>query len=126
MPFGLCNAPATFQQSMNDIFRELIDDCVIVYIDDVLIYSRTHEEHAVHLQKVLDLMIKHKLRARIHKCRFLQEEVDYLGYIVGSGKIKVDPKKVEAIKTWPPPWDVTELRSFLGMANTLLRFIPMH
>ena len=125
MPFGLCNAPATFQSTMNDIFRELIDTSLIVYMDDVLVYSKNHEDHEQHLRQVLSLMREHKLRARVHKCRFLQEEVDYLGYIVGKGQVKVDPRKLEAIRNWPPPRDVHELRSFLGMANTLLRFTHM-
>ena len=125
MPFGLCNAPATFQSNMNAIFADLLDECVVVYLDDLLIYSRTHEEHEVHLRKVLQKMVDHKLRARVHKCRFLTPTVDYLGYIIGNGEIRPDPKKLEAVKTWPPPRDVHELRSFLGMANTLLRFTPM-
>ena len=126
MPFGLCNAPATFQTTMNDIFRPLLDECVVVYIDDVLIFSKTHADHERHLQQVLSLMQQHKLRARVHKCRFLQESVDYLGYIVGHGQVKADPKRLEAISTWPVPKTVTELRSFLGMTNTLLRFVPMY
>ena len=124
MPFGLCNAPATFQSSMNDIFREHLDKSVIVYLDDLLVYSRSHEEHEEHLRQVLGLMRQHQLRARVHKCRFLQEEVDYLGYIVGKGKISADPERLSAISTWPAPKDIHELRSFLGMANTLLRFTP--
>jgi hypothetical protein len=125
MPFGLCNAPATFQSTMNDIFRDLLDECVIIYIDDLLVYSRTHEDHERHLRMVLSRMRQHGLRARVHKCRFLQPEVDYLGYIVGKGQVQADPSRLQAIASWPVPKDVHELRSFLGMANTLLRFTPM-
>ena len=125
MPFGLCNAPATFQSNMNTIFDDLLDDCVLVYMDDLLIFSKTHEEHELHLRKVLQRMVDNKLRARVHKCRFLQSSVDYLGYIIGNGEITPDQRKLEAVKSWPPPRDVHELRSFLGMANTLLRFTSM-
>ena len=124
MPFGLCNAPATFQSTMNDIFREFLDTSVIVYLDDLLVFSRSHEDHEKHLRQVLSLMRKHQLRARVHKCRFLQAEVDYLGYIVGKGQVRLDPARLQAIETWPVPKDTTELRSFLGMANTLIRFTP--
>src|SRR5262249_25170295 len=103
MPFGLCNAPATFQQTVNQIFSEFIDDFLVVYLDDILVYSSTHEKHEEHLRKVLQCMTEHKLRAREHKCRFLQTEVDYLGYIVGNGAIKHDPKRTKALKDWPPP-----------------------
>lgn len=126
MPFGLCNAPATFQSTMNDIFRDLLDVCVVVYIDDLLIFSKNHEDHQRHLQLVLQRMKEHGLRARVHKCRFLQPTVDYLGFIVGNGTIKADPKRLEAIASWPVPRDVHELRSFLGLTNTLLRFTPMY
>jgi transposase InsO family protein len=125
MPFGLCNAPATFQTTMNDIFRDLLDECVVVYIDDLLVFSKNHKDHERHLRLVLQRMQEHGLRARVHKCRFLQEEVDYLGFIVGHGMVRADPKRLEAIASWPIPKDVHELRSFLGMANTLLRFTPM-
>ena len=126
MPFGLCNAPATFQSTMNSIFQDFIDDFVIVYMDDLLIYSKTSEDHERHLRAVLQRMQEHGLRARVHKCRFLQKEVDYLGYIVGTGQVKADPGRIEAISSWPVPKDIHELRSFLGMTNTLLRFTPMY
>src|SRR5215469_14096607 len=126
MPFGLCNAPATFQQSVNQIFADFINKFVIVYLDDILIYSDTHEDHENHLRLVLQRMIEHKLRVRVHKCRFLQSEVDYLGYFVGNGTIRNDPKRIEVITSWPLPKTITELHSFLGVTNTLLRFIPMY
>src|SRR5215469_16486524 len=91
MPFGLCNAPATFQQSINQIFSDFIDDFVIVYLDDILIYSDDHLDHEKHLRLVLKHMIDHKLRSRVHKCRFLQNKVDYLGYIIGNSVIRHDP-----------------------------------
>src|SRR5215469_5434633 len=126
MPFGLCNAPATFQQTVNLIFSDFIDKFMFVYLDDILIYSNNHEDHKRHLQLVLQRMVDHSLRARVHKCRFLQQEVDYLGYIVGNGTIRPDPKKTEAITSWPLPLTISDLRSFLGVTNTLLRFLPMY
>src|SRR5271167_1307513 len=78
MPFGLCNAPAMFQAFMNDIFRDLLDTCVVVYLDDILVYSRTPEEHEKHLRIVLERLKKNQLRSQVHKCRFLQSRVDYL------------------------------------------------
>jgi len=125
MPFGLCNVPATFQTFMNEIFHDLLDTCVVVYLDDILVYSKTHEEHQEHLRTVLERLKQHQLRARVHKCRFLQAVVDYLGYIVGNNEVRVDPKRIAAVQSWPPPRDVSELRGFLGLANTLLRFTPM-
>src|SRR5262249_50245028 len=103
VPFGLCNALATFQAMMNDIFHDMLDQCVIIYMDDLLVYSRSLEEHEKHLHIVLQWMKDHQLRARVHKCQFLQPEVDYLGYIVGNGQVKVDPSCLEAITSWPPP-----------------------
>src|SRR5215469_783622 len=125
MPFGLNNAPATFQQSMNLIFADFIDKFLVVYLDDILIYSDNHIDHKKHLKLVLQHMEEHKLHAQVHKCRFLQNKVDYLGYIVGNGQISHDPKRVEVISSWPLLKTVTELCSFLGIGNTLLRFIPM-
>ena len=87
MPFGLCNTPAMFQQSVNQIFADFIDNFVIVYLDDILIYSDNHLDHERHLRLILQRMVDHKLRAHVHKCRFLQSEVDYLGYIVRNGSI---------------------------------------
>ena len=126
MPFGLCNAPATFQATMNDIFRDQLDKSVIIYIDDLLVYSKSHEEHRVHLQQVLEKMQLHQLCARVHKCCFLQEEVDYLGFIVGHSQVKTDPARIKAIQEWSTPRTVTELHSFLSMTNTFLRFVPMY
>src|SRR5215469_1030197 len=118
MPFGLCNAPATFQAFMNNIFCDLLDTCVVVYLDDILIYSATYEDHECHLWTVLGQLKDNKLRSCIHKCHFLQDKVDYLGYIVGNNQISIDPKRLEALHTWPLPHDIHELRAFLGLANT--------
>ena len=126
MPFGLCNAPATFQTFMNTIFHDLLDKTVVVYLDDILVYSRTHEEHKQHLREVLERLKRNGLRCHVHKCRFLQPTVDYLGNIVGFGKITIDPQRIATLQSWPVPKDVHELRSFLGLANTFIRFTPMY
>src|SRR5581483_3925764 len=108
MPFGLTNAPATFMTLMNDIFREYLDDFVIVYLDDILIYSRTQKEHLGHIRKVLDILRKHKLYAKIKKCDFMTEKVEYTGHYIIPEGIMVDPRKVEAVQQWPTPKNLSE------------------
>ncbi|KAJ9529315.1 hypothetical protein QJQ45_007999 [Haematococcus lacustris] len=123
LPFGLCNAPATFQRLMNDIFRKELDDCVIVYLDDILIFSRNQQEHAQHLRRVLDLLQEHKLYAKLSKCEFGLDNTEFLGHIISSAGIACDPAKVAAVETWPVPTTVHDVRSFLGLANFYRRFI---
>lgn len=123
MPFGLCNAPATFQRLMNDILRPYLDKFVVVYLDDILIYSKTPEEHAEHLRKVLTLLRQHKLYAKFTKCHFGIRSVEFLGHIVSAEGIATDPRKIEAVVKWPQPRTLTELRSFLGLANYYRRFV---
>ncbi|KAJ9517107.1 hypothetical protein QJQ45_002621 [Haematococcus lacustris] len=123
LPFGLCNAPATFQRLMNDIFRKELDDCVIVYLDDILIFSRNQQEHAQHLRRVLDLLQEHKLYAKLSKCEFGLDKTEFLGHIISSAGIACDPAKVAAVETWPVPTTVHDVRSFLGLANFYRRFI---
>ena len=108
--FGLTNAPATFQQVMNDVFKHHIGQFVLVYLDDILIFSRSREEHLQHLDKVLQILQNHKLYARLHKCKFFLEELEYLGHIVGKGGIKPDPRKVQEVQQWPEPTNLHELR----------------
>ncbi|KAJ9511639.1 hypothetical protein QJQ45_017944 [Haematococcus lacustris] len=123
LPFGLCNAPATFQRLMNDIFRQELDDHVIVYLDDILIFSRTHEEHAKHLDRVLSLLRQHKLYAKLSKCEFGRSQTEFLGHIITSTGIACDPSKLAAINSWPVPTTVHDVRSFLGLANYYRRFV---
>lgn len=123
LPFGLCNAPATYQRLMNQILDPLIDRCVIVYLDDVLIFSKTLEEHKEHLAAVLELLQKAKMFCKISKCHFAQREVSFLGHIVGADGIRMDPAKVRAVQEWPTPTSLTDLRSFLGLANFYRRFV---
>jgi hypothetical protein len=123
MPFGLCNAPATFMRVMNDVLRPFLDDCVIVYLDDILIFSKSHEEHIVHVKQVLDVLRKEQLFLKMSKCEFGKTSLIYLGHIVGGGELKIDPSKVKVIWEWFRPNNVTEVRSFLGAAQYWRKFI---
>ena len=121
LPFGLTNAPAAFQREMKAVFDHL--NYVLVYLDDILIFSRSHEEHERHLAEVLGLLRKHRLFAKLSKCSFFGREVKFLGHIVSGDGIRADPDKVAAILNWPLPSSVHEMRSFLGLANHLKKFI---
>ena len=123
MPFGLTNAPATFQSFMNDIFHSLLDVCVIVYLDDILIYSDDLESHKQHVRKVLEILRKHNLHARPEKSSFHEDSIEYLGVIISPNGVAMDKGKVDVILAWPAPRNVKELQSFLGFANFYRRFI---
>lgn len=121
--FGLTNAPSVFQAAMNDIFRDYLNDFVLVYLDDILIYSKTPEEHLLHLEKVLKRLEEYNLYANLKKCEFGKTHLDFLGHVVGADGIRVDPKKTAVVNNWPQPKTVTQLRSFLGLSNYFRRFI---
>ncbi|KAJ9541386.1 hypothetical protein OSB04_027892 [Centaurea solstitialis] len=123
MPFGLTNAPAAFMDLMNRVCRPMLDRSVIVFIDDILVYSKTKEDHVVHLPEVLEVLRKERLYAKFSKCAFWLEEVQFLGHVVNREGIKVDPSKIEAIMSWEVPTSPTEIRSFLGLAGYYRRFI---
>ena len=123
MPFGLTNAPAAFMDMMNRVFKDYLDDFVIVFIDDILIYSDSKEEHARHLREVLSILKEKQLYAKFKKCEFWLEKVTFLGHVVTKDGISVDPGKVEAVSTWPRPTNVSEVRSFLGLAGYYRRFV---
>ncbi|GKB88171.1 putative nucleotidyltransferase, ribonuclease H [Tanacetum coccineum] len=123
MPFGLTNAPAIFMDLMNRVCRSYLDKFVIVFIDDILIYSKTQEEHVEHLRLVLELLKKEKLYAKFSKCEFWLREVQFLGHVINGNGIHVDPSKIEAVKNWKAPRTPTEVRSFLGLAGYYRRFI---
>ncbi|GJR93913.1 putative reverse transcriptase domain-containing protein [Tanacetum coccineum] len=123
MPFGLTNAPAVFMDLMNKVCRPYLDKFVIVFIDDILIYSKTQEEHVEHLRLVLGLLKKEKLYAKFSKCEFWLREVQFLGHVINGNGIHVDPSKIEAIKNWKAPRTPTEVRSFLGLGGYYRRFI---
>ncbi|KAJ9541866.1 hypothetical protein OSB04_028372 [Centaurea solstitialis] len=123
MSFGLTNAPAAFMDLMNRVCKPYLDKFVIVFIDDILIYSKTAEEHGEHLRKVLETLKREQLYAKFSKCEFWLKEVQFLGHIVTQEGIKVDPAKIEAIKDWESPKSPSEVRSFLGLAGYYRRFI---
>jgi len=123
MPFGLTNAPATFCTLMNDIFREWLDDFVVVYINDILIYSSSLEEHEEHLRKVFQRLRENKLYAKLEKCEFGVTEVDFLGHRITQEGLKMDDHKVKAIVDWEPPKSLPSFRSFLGLASYYRKFI---
>ncbi|KAJ0513979.1 putative nucleotidyltransferase, Ribonuclease H [Helianthus annuus] len=123
MPFGLTNAPAVFMDLMNRVCKPYLDKFVIVFIDDILIYSKTKAEHEQHLRAILELLKKEQLYAKFSKCEFWLREVQFLGHVVNGDGIHVDPTKIEAIKDWETPKTPTEIRQFLGLAGYYRRFI---
>ncbi|WOG95286.1 hypothetical protein DCAR_0414598 [Daucus carota subsp. sativus] len=123
MAFGLTNAPAAFMALMNRVFRKYLNKFMIVFIDDILIYSKTEEEHAEHLRLALEVLRKEKLYAKFSKCEFWLQEVQFLGHVISNEGIKVDPAKIEAIINWERPKTPTEVRSFMGFAEYYRRFV---
>jgi Retroviral aspartyl protease/RNase H-like domain found in reverse transcriptase/Reverse transcriptase (RNA-dependent DNA polymerase)/Integrase zinc binding domain/Retrotransposon gag protein/Zinc knuckle len=123
MPFGLTNAPAAFMDMMNRVFKEYLDKFVVVFIDDILVYSKSREEHEQHLRLILQKLREHKLYAKWKKCEFWTEKVVFLGHVISKEGVAVDPAKIEAIMNWERPKTVTEIRSFLGLAGYYRRFV---
>ena len=123
MPFGLTNAPAAFVDLMNRVFCPCLDQFVVVFIDDILVYSQDAQEHEHHLRIVMQTLRGNKLFAKLSKCDFWLKEVSFLGHIVSVEGIRVDAVKIEAVMNWKPPRNVTEVRSFLGLAGYYRRFV---
>ena len=123
LPFGLTNAPATFQYVMNQIFAPYLDQFVLVYLDDILIFSKTEEEHLQHVQRVFHILREQKLYAKLKKCQFMTDSLLYLGHIITKNGVKPDNTKISALVNWPQPKDVTQIRSFLGFANYFRKFV---
>ena len=123
MPFGLTNAPAAWQRFINEVLADLIDVNVIIYLDDILIYSDDAESHTEHVREVLRRLRKHKLFANAQKCEWDVDTVEYLGYIISPDGLTMATEKVKTILDWPTPRKVKDIQSFLGFANFYRRFI---
>lgn len=123
MPFGLTNAPAVFQTLVNDVLQDFLNLFVFVYLDDILIFSRTPEEHQVHVRSVLQRLLENRLFVKAEKCEFHVSSVSFLGYVLAGGQVKTDPAKVKAVLEWPVPESRKKLQRFLGFANFYSCFI---
>ena len=123
MPFGLTNASSTFMRLMNQVLQPFLGKFVVVYFDDILIHSKSREEHIGHLREVFKVLRENKLYANLKKYFFMRDSLLFLGYVVSSEGIKVDEDKVKAIREWPTPKNVSDVRSFHGLATFYRRFI---
>jgi len=123
MPFGLTNAPSIFQRFVNEIFADLLDVYVLVYLDNILIFSDNMVDHKKHVKEVLQRLQEHGLIVNGDKCCFHSDSVEYLGYIIGSGSLRMDSAKVQVVQDWPEPKKVKDVQSFLGFANFYRHFI---
>jgi hypothetical protein len=124
MSFGITNAPAYFMYLMNSVFMIELDKFVVVFIDDILVYSKNKEEHAEHLRIVLQRLRDHRLYAKFSKCEFWLDSVKFLGHTLSKEGISVDPSKVQEVMEWKPPKSIHQIRSFLGLAGYYRRFVP--
>jgi hypothetical protein len=123
VPFGLTNAPATFMCLMNNVLSKFLDKFVLVFIDDILIYSKNREEPEEHLRLVLQVLREHQRYAKFSKCDFFQKQIHYLGHVLFEEGVAIDPDKIRSIMEWPTPKDVSDIRSFMGLAGYYRRFI---
>ena len=123
MPFGLTNAPTDFMDLMNRVFQRYLDRFFIVFIDDILMYSSSSEEHSEHLRIVLQTLRERQLYSKLSKCQFWLDRVAFLGHVILVEGVNVDPKKREAVVNWKPPKNVSEVRSFLGLAGYYRKFV---
>jgi hypothetical protein len=123
MPYGVTGGPATFQTMMNVLLEPLLQKCAVVFIDDILIYSKTWQEHLQHIKEVLTLLQTHQFHVKLSKCSFAKQQLCYLGHIVSAKGVATDPSKIESIQNWLVPANVKDLRSFLGMAGYYRRFV---
>jgi hypothetical protein len=123
MPFGLCNSPASFQRLMQHIFNDAVFQILLIYLDDIIVYSKTLDEHLERLDVVFSRLSEHRLKLSPKMCHFFQEEIGYLGYVVSAKGICTSPEKIRVVKDWPMPNTLKDLRSFLGFASYYRRFV---
>jgi len=124
MFFGMTNSPATFQTMMNNIFQDLIaEDIMVVYLNDILIFTRTEEEHVKAIRQVLQVLQEHKLFLHLEKCEFCKEQIEYLGLVILENEVSMDPVKVVGVREWPTPENKTNVQAFLSFVNFYRRFI---
>ncbi|KAI2661187.1 Transposon Tf2-9 polyprotein [Labeo rohita] len=123
MPFGLCNSPSVFQQFINDVLRDMLGRWCYAYLNDILVYSKTLEEHTQHVRAVLRRLLAHQLYCKLEKCAFHQHSTTFLGFVISSQGVAMDPQKLEAVRSWPLPMSLKQLQRFLGFANFYRRFI---
>jgi len=122
--FGMTNSPATFQTMMNDVFRTVIaEEIAVVYLEDILIFTKTEEEHEQAVRRVLEILMKHKLFLRLEKCEFHQKQIEYLGLVISENKVAIDPVKVAGVREWPVLENWTDVQAFIGFVNFYRRFI---
>jgi hypothetical protein len=126
MPFGLCNAPSTFQAAMNAIFRPYLRKFILVFFDDILIYSPNWDSHLQHIRRTLEILTSHSFVVKPSKCIFGRTEVDYLGHLIIVTGVKVDPHKIATMQSWPQPKTITELRGFLGLTGYYRKFVQFY
>lgn len=123
MPFGLTNAPSTFQSLMNHIFKTYMRKFILVFFDDILVYSPSYEEHLLYLRTAFETLRQHALFAKMSKCSFGSQEIEYLGHLITAEGVSTDPKKIVAMREWPSPTNIKQLRGFLGLTRYYRRFI---
>lgn len=123
MSFGLTNALAAFMELMNMVFKDFLDIYAIVFIDDILVYSKAEAEHEEHLHQVFETLRANRLYAKFSKCEFWMKQVSFLGHVVSSEGLSVDPAKIEVVTNWPRPSTISEVRSFLGLVGYYRRFV---